>query len=202
MDNIKRITIWVFLLVGSAFLFYLWSKERIREIEEMSTVTEVYIPVVKNDMATTSNNLYYKYSSTTPFQILLERGLNRDEWSTSTLKISTSTIDDKDFEFIFPDSRSTLYTNCTYDIKLNLGESLKPNYFGVKLIDFGTQKDIFAKNSGLINSLTFKDSVFRWTVGDVWPGDYYLLIPMMDGLDIKIKSQRFRIEKGGVDIKC
>jgi hypothetical protein len=70
------------------------------------------------------------------------------------------------------------------------------------LIDFGTQKDVSAKNSGLINSLTFKDKVFRWAVGDIWPGDYYLLIPMMDGLDVKIKSQRFHIETGIEDEDC
>jgi len=198
MSDLKRITIWVFLLIGSALLFYLWSHARIQEINENIMVDD-YIPVVKK---TEDKSMYYVYSSSTSIQILLDRNLNKEEWSTSTLKISTSTIDDKDFNFKIPDSNSVFYTGCTYDIELDLGSDFKPDYIGVQLFDFGTQKKVDLKSSGLINSLTIKDSIFRWSVGDIWPGDYYLFIPMINGLDVKIKSKKFRIEKGSIDENC
>ena len=87
-----------------------------------------------------------------------------------------------------------MYTGCTYNIKLDLGEDVKPNYLGVDLFDAGTKKKIPIKDSGLINSLTFKNSIFRWSVGDIWPGQYYLQIMLIDGLDIKVKSKTFFIE--------
>jgi len=199
MSDLKRITIWVFLLIGSSFLFYLWSHARIKEINESVYVVDSYIPIVKNNVETKD---YYSYASSTLMQVLLDKDLNKEEWSTSTLKISTSTIDDTDFNFKTPDSKSVLYAGCTYNIELDLGADFKPNYLGIQLFDFGTQKNVDLKSSGLVNSLTIKDSVFKWSVGDIWPGDYYLFIPMINGLDVKIKSKKFHIEKRVFDEKC
>jgi hypothetical protein len=33
-----------------------------------------------------------------------------------------------------------------------------------------------------------------WTVGDVWVGEYYLSIPMIEGLSTVVKSNKFLIE--------
>lgn len=199
MSDLKRITIWVFLLIGSSFLFYLWSQARIKEINESVYVVNSYTPIVKNTVKTKD---YYPYGSSNVMQILLDKDLDKDVWSTSTLKISTSTIDDIDFNFKTPDSKSVFYAGCTYDVELDFASDFKPDYIGVKLIDFGTQKEVDIKSNGLIKSLTLKDSVFKWSVGDIWPGDYYLFIPMINGLDVKIKSEKFRIDKRNIDGEC
>jgi hypothetical protein len=200
MSNTKRITIWVFLLIGSAFLFYLWANQRIYEIRTQNDA-DIYIDIPKTILKKSTDD-YYKYSTSTPFQILLEKDLDMNIWSTTTLKIATSSLDDKDFNFIYPDKTTTLYSGCTYEIKLDLHDKISPNYIGIQLIDSGSGKSVSNKDSGLINSISFKNNIFRWTVGDIWPGQYYLFIPLIDGVDVKIKSQKFKIEKDLNNSNC
>jgi hypothetical protein len=195
MSHAKRIIFWTILLIGSAVLFYFWATNQMRIIksEEMAHVKSLSIMssvvnVVKID------TVFYTIATSSSMQILLEKNLDKNEWSSSTLKISPTTIDSTDFSFIYPNEKSVLYQNCTYDVRLNLGDSLKPNYIGVVLVDAGTQKEVKSKDSGLVYSLTFKDNRFKWSVGNIWSGEYYLHIPIVDGQEVVIKSKKFSIE--------
>jgi hypothetical protein len=126
-------------------------------------------------------------------QILIQKDLDKNEWSSSTLKISSTTIDST--KFSFSNKKDNLYQGCTYDIDLDLGDTVNINYVGVLLVDSGTKKEIISKDSGLIHSTTFKNNRFRWSVGNVWPGEYYLSIVMIDGHDVLVKSEKFFIEE-------
>jgi hypothetical protein len=165
------------------------NKEEMYNPEKIIDITQ---PAVEN-FDTPSK--FYILSTSSPLQILLERDLDKNEWSSSTLKISSTTIDSTKFSFIFPNKKTILYQNCTYDIDLDLGENIKPNYIGVTLADAGTQKEVKSKDSGLIYSLTFKNNSFKWSVGNIWPGEYYLAIYVIDGQDVLIKSEKFFIEQ-------
>ena len=192
MSHIKRIVFWTILLIGSAVLFYIWATNQMYEIESQKVlVPEPVIavsPVLDEKVPE-----FYIVSTSSLMQILMEKDLNKDEWSSSTLKISSSTIDSNVFSFISPDRNSNIYQNCTYKVELDLGTSTEPDYIGVILIDAGTQKQVQPKDSGLVYSLTFKDKKFLWSVGNIWPGEYYLSIPMIDGREVVVKSEKFSI---------
>ena len=192
MSHIKRIVFWTILLIGSAVLFYFWATNQMFEIESQKVlVPEPVIavsPVLDEKVPE-----FYIVSTSSLMQILMEKDLNKDEWSSSTLKISSSTIDSNVFSFISPDRNSNIYQNCTYKVELDLGTSTEPDYIGVILIDAGTQKQVQPKDSGLVYSLTFKDKKFLWSVGNIWPGEYYLSIPMIDGREVVVKSEKFSI---------
>lgn len=175
MSHVKRIFVWTILLIGSAVLFYMWATNQMYMIEAEKTQISEPLMVVSpvSDKAEPVPE-FYTASASSSMQILLEKDLNKDEWSSSTLKISSTTIDSTDFSFIFPNKRSLIYQGCTYRIELDLGTSTPANYMGVLLVDVGTQKEVRAKDSGLVYSLTFKDQKFLWSVGNVWPGEYYL----------------------------
>lgn len=121
--------------------------------------------------------------------------MDKNIWSSSTLQISTTTIDSTDLGFIFPGDVSVLYQNCTYKVDLDFGDNLKVNYLGVLLVDAGTQKEVSVKDSGLIYSISIKDNSFLWSVGNVWSCEYYLSIPVVNGVETIIKSKKFLIEE-------
>ena len=194
MSHVKRIVFWTILLIGSAVLFYMWATNQMFMIQsEESAYVEslVAVPPVHKKIEILSE--FYTISTSSLMQVLLQKDLDINEWSSSTLKISSTTIDTTDFAFIFPNKKNVLYQNCTYKIDTDLGDALKPNYMGVLLVDAGTQKDIKSRDSGLIHSLTFKENKFLWSVGNIWPGEYYLLISMIDGKDVVVKSEKFYI---------
>lgn len=196
MSHVKRIVFWTILLIGSAVLFYFWATNQmfIIKSEELAYVEPLTVtPSVQKDIKIDPE--FYTISTSSLMQILLQKDLDINEWSSSTLKISSTTIDSTDFEFIFPNKKSVLYQNCTYKVDLDLGDSLIPNYIGALLVDAGTQKEVKPKDSGLIYSLTFKDNRFLWSVGNIWPGEYYLSIPIIDGKEVVVKSEKFSIEE-------
>lgn len=194
MSHVKRIFVWTILLIGSAVLFYMWANNQMFMIQkEESAYVEPLIVVSPMPKVASSSAEFYTVSTSSLMQILMEKDLNKDEWSSSTLKISSTTIDSTDFSFVFPNRSSDLYQGCTYRIDLDLGTSTQPNYMGVLLVDLGTQKEVKAKDSGLVYSLTFKDQKFLWSVGNIWPGEYYLSIPMINGKEVVVKSERFSI---------
>ncbi len=196
MSHAKRIIFWTIFLIGSAVLFYFWSINQMRIIKSEEVLyVENTIAAVPNTDIVEKKPEFYTISTSSPLQILLEKDLDKEEWSSSTLKISSTTIDSTDFEFIFPNKKSVLYQNCTYRVDVDLGDSLVPNYIGVLLVDAGTQKEVKSKDSGLVYSLTFKNNSFLWSVGNIWPGQYYLSIPMIDGKDTVIKSEKFSIQE-------
>lgn len=196
MSHVKRILFWTILLTGSAVLFYLWSKQQIKIIEDKNMKyfesTVISTPIIEKEEELIK---YYQISASSSVQILLQKDLDKNEWSTSTLKISTTTIDGLDFGFIYPNKNANLYQNCKYKISLNIGEVLKPNYIGVLLFDAGNEKEVDSKQSGLVHSLTLIQNQFLWSVGNIWPGEYYLLISTIDGQDVNIKSEKFFINK-------
>jgi hypothetical protein len=196
MSHTKRIVFWIILLIGSAVLFYFWATNQMFMIQkEESTYIEPLMVVSAIHEEVQNTPEFYVISTSSTIQILMQKDLDLKEWSSSTLKMSSTTIDSTDFSFIFPNKNNDLYQNCTYKVELDLGDTLKPNYIGVLLVDLGTQKEVKAKDSGLMYSLTFKDQKFLWSVGNVWPGEYYLSIPIIDGKDVVVKSERFSIEE-------
>lgn len=204
MSHVKRIIFWTILLIGSAVLFYFWSINQMRMIksEELTYSQPVYSTSTAPDLIVDKKIEYYEISTSSAMQILLEKDLDKDLWSSSTLKISSTTIDSTDLSFINPNEKSVLYQNCTYDIDLDLGDLIKPNYIGVVLIDAGTQNEVKSKDSGLMYSVTFKENRFKWSVGNVWPGEYYLSTPTIDGQEVIVKSKKFLIEIKSEEYGC
>lgn len=202
MSHVKRIVFWTILLIGSAVLFYFWATNQmfIIKSEELAYVEPLTNISVQKEMKITPE--FYTIATSSLMQILLQKDLDLNEWSSSTLKISSTTIDSTGFEFISPNKKSVLYQNCTYKIDLDLGDSLKPNYIGVLLVDAGTQKEVKPKDSGFVHSITFKDNRFLWSVGNIWSGEYYLSIPMIDGKEVVVKSEKFFIEEKPEDYVC
>lgn len=202
MSHVKRIVFWTILLIGLAVLFYFWAINQMHIIqsEEMVYTEPLITESVQKDIK--PDPKFYTVSTSSLMQILLQKDLDIREWSSSTLKIGSFKIDSTDFTFNFPNKKSVLYQNCTYKVDLDLGDTLKPNYMGVLLVDAGTQKEIGSKDSGLVYSLTFKENKFLWSVGNIWPGEYYLMISMIEGNDVVVKSEKFYIEKKARGYVC
>ncbi len=195
MSDIKRIITWIFVLLGGTFLFYLWSNARMEEIKDLDTYTEEYKPVIKQDV-----KKYYIYSTSTNIQVLLSKMLIDNNQSTSTLLLANS-VDYERYNFIKPKKDQILYKGCTYDIALDFADGDSPEYMGISLADFGTKKFVSKDISGLKNSITLKDNSFKWYIGDIWPGEYYLMVSMINGVDVNVVSNKFIIQDS-IDGNC
>lgn len=115
-----------------------------------------------------------------------------------TSPVATSTA--LKLSLAFPKKGSELYIGCTYQIPLQSSTTVRS--LGTTLIDAGTKESIGPIASGLAREIKIEadSQILDWKVGAVWPGEYFILISKMNGVEIDAKSKSFMVQKlpGGI----
>jgi len=109
-------------------------------------------------------------------------------------------IPDSELHFGFLEDNYDVYTGCTYQISWSPSTTIKS--FGAALVDGGTKEISGPVASGLAkeNYVEPNSRGMAWKVGVVWPGDYFISIPKINGVETKIQSEYFSVKRFPVDI--
>lgn len=179
MSNWKRISLIVFVLIGGAVAFGYWSINQFN--------------LVFNDLNTSYlASTHEAYSS-------LKREVHSASTSPQILESSASSTDII-LSFPFPKKGFNIYSGCTYDIPLQSSTTIAS--IEASLVDRGTKDLIDDTKSGLSKEVMMEDASqeFKWKVGSVWPGEYYIQTSKINGSEVETKSQIFLINRMPEDI--
>ncbi len=179
MSNWKRISLIVFVLIGGTVAFGYWSI---------------------NQFNLAFNSLDTSYlASTHEAYSSLKREVNLASTSPQVSEISASSTN-IELSFSFPKKGSNIYSGCTYEIPLQSSTTLAS--LEASLVDRGTKDLIDTTKSGLSKDILLESGSqnFKWKVGSVWPGEYYLETSKINGSEIQTRSDIFLINRMPEDI--
>ncbi len=179
MSNWKRISLIIFVLIGGTLAFGYWS---------INQFNLAFNSLDSSYLAST----HEAYSS-------LKREVDFASTSPQFSEISASSTD-IELSFSFPKKGFNIYSGCTYEIPLQSSTTITS--IEANLVDRGTKDLIDPTKSGLVkeNTLETRTQNFKWKVGSVWPGEYYIQTSKINGSDIQTKSQIFLISRMPEDI--
>ncbi len=171
----------VFVLIGGTATFSYWSI---------------------NQFNLAFNSLDTSYlASTHEAYSSLRRQVDLASTSPQASQISASSTDTNiELSFSFPKKGFNIYSGCTYEIPLQSSTTIAS--IEASLIDRGTKDLINITKSGLQKNIELENSSqnFKWKVGSVWPGEYYIQTSKINGSDIQTKSEIFLINRMPEDI--
>lgn len=136
-----------------------------------------------NQFDSAFDNLSASYTINIPS---IPQPFKQDEiFSTSTLALS----------FTFPQKDSDVYIGCTYLISWQSSTTISS--LETSLIDAGTMEPAGPIASGLTKNNTIEKDLqnLKWKVGSVWPGEYYIKISKINGVEVESRSKVFVINK-------
>ncbi len=177
MKNWIRIVLLCFVLIGGTMCFGYWSFSQFNNVFD---------------------NLDVSYlTSTSSTSVLEPKKTDNKEYFLNTLPetalfLTAST----DFELAstFLQKGNGVYRGCTYKM---YWKSSTTNALEIVLIDAGTKKAVESIYSGLVRESDVEKGLqnVTWKVGMVWPGEYYILVSRINGVDREIKSKTFTVKK-------
>jgi hypothetical protein len=189
MKDWKRIFLVVSLLIGATLTFGNWSLNRFNDVFDsiMATPVVITIPV--------SSRLQEVETSTSTTMITAS-STNATSTATSTASSTTQLVLndlDTNFELIFSPAKGAVYVGCTYEISWTASTTI--NSLSTALIDAGTGKPTgpIASRLAKENIIAVPSQNLKWKVGVVWPGEYYISISSVNGVDFDTKSKKFLI---------
>lgn len=168
MSSWKYITLVVCVLIGAALFFGNWVSKQFK--------------YAFNNFDASYNQL--SASLTTNTKLVSE---NKITTPTDFSEIATTTLD---ISIIFPKKEDDVYIGCDYEISWESNSTIKS--IDIALVDAGTLKPAGPIASGL--SATSSETELKgldWKVGNVWPGQYYILISKINNQNIDKKSGIF-----------
>jgi hypothetical protein len=172
MNDWKRITLVTFALIGGVTLFGYWSLNQFDNV--FDNLGAAYI------------------TNTAPVSLSLKTDSEALATSTAT---STDMGTDLELAFTFPQSGDRVYYGCTYPISWQSSTTI--NSLGTTLIDAGTGESAGPIASGLAKENAIEKDLqnLNWKVGNVWPGDYYIRVSKINGIETEFKSKVFEINR-------
>lgn len=200
MRTWQRIILVTFVLIGGTAFFGYWSLNQFDSVFDTLSYldtanTSVLISSSKKDVEVASTSLPEIFATSTSEII---SGLAT---ATTTSEIATSTS--LEFYLTFPKEGDELYIGCMYELPLQ--SSMVISSLDTSLIDAGTREAIGPVASGLAreNKISSASQILDWKIGAVWPGEYYIKMSNINGVDLENKSKVFKINKisGGVSIE-
>ncbi len=176
MKSWKRITLVVFVLLGSTTFFGYWS------FGQFDTVFDT---------------LNASYLASTLSASSFHQTVTKRDVSTTSPEIATPVASSTDVElsFTFPQEDEGVYISCTYHISWQSPTTISS--LETALIDAGTREPAGPIASGLAKENTIEPDAqnLTWKVGVVWPGEYYIKISKINGVEAEFKSKVFEINK-------
>lgn len=168
----KRVTLVTFALISGVSFFGYWSL---------------------NQFDNAFDNLSVAYVANTA-PVFLPPKQDVELASTSP---ETANLDDAALElsFTFPEVAGGVYTGCTYPLSWQSSTTISS--LETALIDAGTGESAGPIAGGLAKeNLIEKDlQNLNWKVGNVWPGEYYIKISKINGVEAEFKSKVFTINR-------
>lgn len=199
MSNWKRITLVIFVLIGSVAFFGYWSINQFDQAFNnlnalyVANTYSVYPSSKQNvELASTSQEMFVELATSTDLGLA----------STSQemlLIVATST--DPELSFIFPKKSDEVYIGCTY--KISWQSSTTINSLETTLVDAGTRESVGPIASGLEKENTIERDLqnLKWKVGVVWSGAYYIKVSKINGVEVEFRSEIFEINKMSENIR-
>lgn len=198
MKNWIRIFLVCFVLVGGTAFFAYRSLNQFNDaldnISASSLVIAKIPPIPFSDQTNKEQiptSTLEIISTSTPAIISTS---TTDIISTSTSTSATST--DLNMSFVFPKKNNeVVYVGCTY--QLSFQSSTTIHSLEAVLFDAGAIKIIEPITSGLAreNKIEPNSQNLDWKVGVVWPGEYYIKVSNINGVDLENYSKVFMINK-------
>lgn len=198
MNSWKRIILVIFILIGGTMSFGYWSINQFDNAFDNLSASYVAIalPVFssfKKDtgLASTSPEISETLATSTDETILAITSTT----TTATATPITATSTDLELSFTFPQKGDKVHTGCTYQISWQSSTTI--NSLGTTLIDAGIGKVAGPIASGLAkeNSIEEDSQNLEWKVGNVWPGEYYIKVSKINGVDTETRSKVFIINR-------
>ncbi len=186
MKNWIRIFLVCFVLVGgTAFFAYQLNKQFNKTFDDLITAL--------NNLSAASFSMAIRPS------IPLSDKTNKEQIATPTPTpetISTlATSVDLKLSFIFPKKNSKVYIGCTYKISWLASTTIKS--LKTTLTDANTNEIVEPIASGLAmeNKIEPNSQSLNWKVGVVLPGEYYIKVLNINGVEFENYSNVFTISK-------
>jgi hypothetical protein len=198
MNNWKRITLVIFILIGSATFFGYWSFNQFNSA--FDNLNDSYLA--------STNALYFSLKETRENAKLVSEEVATSTDSTGSPQASSGQATtspeasgliigsvDPELSFTFPKSNSLIYIGCTYPISWQSSTAI--NSLETELIDAGTRQPMGPIAAGLAkeNTIEKNSQSLRWKVGSVWPGGYYIKVSKINGVEVEFRSKTFQISK-------
>lgn len=167
MKNAFKITTYVIILLGGTISFAYWSTTNfniaLSDIEKNQNMNLAnIIPVEKPE-----NTLQEEKLATTTPEVVFSGDLN-------------------EFKYIFPEKPTDVYKGCEYEISWS---NIGVNSIDISLVDAGTREVMGPVTSGIPKNLTGENiENYKWKVGNVWPGKYYILATNINSTEVQKKS--------------
>ena len=186
MKSWIRITLVIIFLIGSVAFFGYWSVGQFNQAFDnlsnsyyLTNTHSAYRSFSKPDAetASTSPEIYSGVATSTDTELVS----------------ATSTV--SELSLTFPKSNTKVYVGCNYNISWEPPTTI--SLLESALIDGGTRKAVGPGTSGLAKeNIIEKDSEnLNWKVGVVWPGEYYIKVSKINGIEKEIKSKYFTSDR-------
>ena len=110
------------------------------------------------------------------------------------LRSSVNDLDSK-FQLIFSPKKDGVYIGCAYEISWLSSTTIRS--LETALVDAGTRKPAGPIASGLAkeNNIEANSQSLKWKVGVVLPGEYYIKVSNINGVDLENYSTVFTISE-------
>lgn len=131
-------------------------------------------------------------SLTAHTQLILDRATDKD---------TSDAVPAPEVSFTFPTEGEELYIGCGYQVTWETAtttstSSVAVTSLDIALVDAGTKEVMGPIASGLSGTSTEEGLAYLdWTIGDVWVGEYYLLVSKVNEQEISKESGVFTIQK-------
>jgi len=185
----KRIILVIFVLIGGVIFFRYWSINQFNQaFDDLSAFS--YVAIVNTPSFFSDKTKKEQTPTTTP-EIISTPATSTDE----TIILSAGTSADLELSFTFPQKNDEVYIGCAY--QLSWQSSTTISLLKTALVDAGTRESMGPIASGLAkeNAIEKDSQNLSWKVGVVWPGEYYIKVSNINGVDLETRSKVFTISK-------
>jgi hypothetical protein len=202
MKNVLRITIFVIILIGGTLSFGYWAlKSFDKTFSSIDRSNELYYSSLASRLKSEIPPINLEASAVASVS---SEPLASDNISTTVASDTQNTNNSQEtnFAFTFPTKGSNVSEGCQYNITWT--SALPVNAIDFSLIDAGTLQATGPIASGLPKNVAENNMKnFIWKVGNVWPGEYYILASNINSQNENKKSSHFFINKipEGADLK-
>jgi len=196
MRGLKRITLVIFILIGSVSLFGYWSFDQFNQA--FDNLSAAYLA----DAPLTYSSIRERRVASSSLETIEELATSTDSELASTspetstkAAASTDPTDPVELSFTFPEKDTEVYIGCTYPISWQSSGTVSS--LETALVDAGTREPVGPKTSGISKeNIIAKDlQKLEWKVGYVWPGAYYIKISKINAEEAEIRSKIFIVNK-------
>lgn len=196
MKNWIRIFLVCFVLIGgTAFFAYQALNQFNNALDDLSASSFAIAKIPPSPLLISDKKNKEKISTSTPDPETISTSTPEIILASATSTDLSATTTDLKVSFIFPKENSEVYIGCTYQLSFRASTTI--HSLETTLIDDGSIKAVEPTASGLAmeNKIKPGSQSLDWKVKFVWPGEYYIKVSNINGVDLENYSEVFTIRK-------